>query len=82
MAKDQGHIFEKEEVPKFVKRITALENEKSMLAADISAVYEEAKKKNFNVKALREAVKFIRKKEQNGEEVLDTINAYYDAGIE
>jgi uncharacterized protein (UPF0335 family) len=48
------------EIRAFVERIARLEDEKKELADDIKSVFEEAKGKGLNVKALRATVKIYR----------------------
>ena len=48
----------------YVERIKFLEEEKAALQTDIKEIYAEAKASNFDVKAIKELVKILKKDEQ------------------
>lgn len=52
------------EVRSIVERIERLEEDKAAVAADIAAVYDEAKSNGYDVKILRKIVAY-RKKDEN-----------------
>lgn len=66
------------ELRQFIERIERLEEEKSTLQGDIKEVYEEAKDRGYDTKAIRSIVR-LRKKDpderQEEEAILDTYRA-------
>ena len=48
----------------YVERVERLEEEKAALQTDIKEIYAEAKASNFDVKAIKELVKILKKDEQ------------------
>ncbi len=74
----QTHISANEDIPSFVKRIQALEQEKATISIDIAAVYHEAKSKNFNVKALRETIKLLKLEDMKRKELSVDTQYYLD----
>lgn len=61
---DNSTRFAKDHLKAFVERVERLEEEKAGIASDIRDVYAEAKSSGFDVKALREIVRW-RKADQD-----------------
>lgn len=63
-----------------VERIERLEEEKSVLAADIRDVYSEAKGNGFDVKTLREIIR-LRKMDESDRKERETLLDIYKSAL-
>ena len=74
MADGSGQIAQ-DRLRSFIERVERLEDEKSVLAADIKEVYAEARSAGFDPKTMRKVVRLRKMADSDGQEeefLLDT----------
>ena len=67
-----------EELKNWVTAIETLNEEKSAIGGEISAIYKEAKKKEYNVKAIKEIIKLRQLERMVRAEQMDAVRQYLD----
>lgn len=76
---NSGGIVAADQLRAFVERVENLEEEKSALAADIRAVYGEAKASGFDAKIVRQVVTLRKMDANERDEQRAVLDLYLDA---
>lgn len=81
MSPEQGIITESlaTQLAKFIRRIEALEEEKSAIAMAMKEVFEDAKGEGVDVKALKELLKLRKMDQGERQEQQSTLQQYLQA---
>jgi uncharacterized protein (UPF0335 family) len=81
MSPEQGIITESlaSQLAKFIRRIEALEEEKSAIAMAMKEVFEDAKGEGVDVKALKELLKLRKMDQGERQEQQSTLQQYLQA---